>query len=87
METDKFKKYKVYMNFEAAIDEACKQPTLLDALSWIAVWECERVIPNAHSFLNGERSRNENGQGWETCFKFVIDETMKAYAVKKLKGE
>jgi hypothetical protein len=74
------------MNFTEAIDRACQEPTLVDALSWIAVWECERVIPNAHSFLSGERPALANGQGWDSCFKYLIDETMKAYTVKKLKG-
>lgn len=74
------------MDLESAVDRACREPTLLDAISWIALWECERVIPKAHSFLNGETSRNADGMGWETCFKYAINEVMKAYTVKKLKG-
>lgn len=78
------------MNFQEAIDRACEEPTLVDALSWISVWECERVIPIAHRFLNGEtpkENRGFNGQGWETCFKFLIKEVMEHYAIKKLKGK
>ena len=76
------------MNHIEAVDRACEEPTLLDALSWIAVWECERVIPVAHRYLNDEsRWHNTGEQGWDTCFKFLIKETMEQYAIKKLKGE
>lgn len=78
------------MNAQQAVDRACEEPTLLEALSWIAVWECERVIPVAHSFLNGGKPRGYNGQGWDTCFKYLIKEVMEQYgqqkALKKLKG-
>jgi len=74
------------MNYIQAVNRACEEPTLVDALSWISVWECERVIPVAHEFLNGEKPFDWNGQGWDTCFKFLINETMEAYTVKRLKG-
>jgi len=79
------------MTLNEAIDRACEEPTLLDAQAWIALWECERVIPNAHKFLNGESERGPNGQGWDTCFKFLIKEVTEQYplkkTLKKLKGE
>lgn len=79
------------MNFTEAIDKACEESTLLNALSWISVWECERVIPVAHSFLNGEKNHGPNNQGWDTCFKFLLKEVMEQYPqkqmIKKLKGE
>jgi hypothetical protein len=71
------------MNFQEAVDRACEEPTLLDALSWIAVWESERVIPIAHRFLNGEIPRNDNGTGWTTCFKFLIKEVLEQYGQQK----
>ena len=74
------------MNYVEAVEKACEQPTLIDALSWISVWECERVIPEAHKFLNGEKERGGNGQGWDTCFRFLIHEVMQRYTIKKLKG-
>ena len=80
------------MNFQQAIDKACQQPTLLDALSWIAVWECERVIPVAHSFLTDGKPRGSAAdQGWDTCFKTLIKEVMEQYGQQKtlrvLKGQ
>ncbi len=44
-----------------AVRRACKEPTLLDALSWICVWESERVVKQAR----------KNSQ-WETCFKVCL---------------
>lgn len=77
--------------FVEAVDKACEEPTLLDALSWISLWECERVIPTAHKFLNGETSRGPNGHGWDTCFKFLLKEVMEQYPLRKtlnkLKGQ
>ena len=76
--------------FTNVIDRACEEPTLLDALSWISVWECERVIPEAHKFLNGEKGRESNGQGWTTCFKYLLGEVIQQYdqqrILRKIKG-
>lgn len=67
------------MNFTEAINKACQQPTLIEALAWISTWECERVIPEAHKFLNGDKPRGPDGQGWDTCFGFLIKQVMIAY--------
>jgi hypothetical protein len=57
------------MNIIEATKKACEEPTLLDALSWICVWESERVVRQARS--------NEQ---WETCFKVCLESVMKEYA-------
>lgn len=75
------------MNLSDVIDRACQEPTLLDALAWVSVWECERVIVEAHKVLNNQTPRNADGSGWSTCFKFLIKETMEQYTIKRLKGE
>lgn len=78
------------MNFQEAVDRACEEPTLVEALSWIAIWESERVIPVAHSFLNGELEGNADGSGWTTCFKYLFNEVMEQYGqqktLRKIKG-
>ncbi len=78
------------MTLNEVIDQACKEPTLLDALSWIATWECERVIPEAHEFLSGRKERQVDGTGWTTCFHWLIKEVMEQYpqqkSIRKLKG-
>lgn len=78
------KQISTEMNFQQAVDKACEAPTLLDALSWISLWESERVIPIAHKFLNGQTLRGANGQGWDTCFKFLIKEVMEQYPLVKM---
>lgn len=79
------------MTFTEAIDRACEEKTLHEALSWICTWESERIIPVAHKFLNGQAERQPSGQGWESCFGYLIKEVMEQYpmkkVIKKLKGE
>ena len=64
------------MLFNEATNEACRQPTLLDALSWICVWESERAINQAR-FNFGSGS---NGAGWDTCFKICLQRVMEEYS-------
>ena len=54
------------MNIDEAVKIACEEPTLLDALVWICVWESGRVW-------------GPNGQGGDTCFKFCLEQVMKKY--------
>jgi len=74
------------MNWQDGVRLACREPTIIKALSYIAVWECERVIPQAHRYLNKEIPCGSDGQGWDTCFEFLIKEVMEQYTVKRLKG-
>lgn len=62
------------MSLKELIAEACEQPTLLKALSWIAVWENDRAVKQA---LRGEIG--PNGQTWDTTFEFLFKEVMDAY--------
>lgn len=64
---------------DVAVARACKEPTLADALAWIALWECERVIPAARAFLNGETPRGPDGKGWDTCFKLLIERVLREW--------
>lgn len=57
------------MNITQAIVRACEEPTLLDALSWICIWESERAIKQAR----------ENS-GWDTRFKYYLEIVMQHYA-------
>ena len=57
------------MNITEATKRACEEPTLLDALSWICVWESERVVKYV---------REHEGR-WETCFKLCLGEVMENY--------
>lgn len=48
------------MKLDEATAQACKEKTLIDALTHIAVWESERVIKQALA---------SKGDSWNTCFK------------------
>jgi hypothetical protein len=64
------------MNISEAVDLACKEPTLVDALSWIAVWECERAVYQAKEYFETGKSTASEGKGWDTCFKFCFEEVI-----------
>lgn len=56
------------MNLEEAVTKACEMPTLVDALTYIAIWETERVVKQAR----------ENST-WTTCFKVCFDMVLDRY--------
>ena len=62
------------MNIFRAVEKACKEPTLLDALSWICVWESERIVKQAKKGL-----RDVEGKGWDTYFRVCIKEVLDKY--------
>jgi len=49
------------MDIDQAVKRACEESTLLNALTWICVWESERIVKQAR----------ENEQ-WETCFNVCL---------------
>lgn len=56
------------MNITEALDRACQEPSLLDALTWMAVWENDRAV---HQALRNKESGERAPEGglWETCFR------------------
>jgi len=73
------------LKFTEAVERACEEPTLLDALSWICIWESERAIKQAHEFLTTGISTAGDGKGWDTCFKYCLKEVMEKYNEKPKK--
>lgn len=63
------------MNITEATKRACQEPTLLDALSWICVWESERVVDQA----TNRRGSRANGAGWDTCFRLCLESVLRDY--------
>lgn len=71
------------MDAAQAIDRACRESTLLDALSWIAVWESERAIRQAKRFFEtGERTGHNPTAGWDTCFGYLFGRVMKRWGAR-----
>lgn len=66
-----FETHIASLNITEAAQKACEQPTLLEALSWICVWESERVVKQAR----------ENPQ-WDTCFTTCLKAVMDNFAIK-----
>jgi len=56
------------MNLTEAVNLACKEETLLAALTFICTWETERVVEQAR----------ENKQ-WDTCFNICLGRVMQKY--------
>ena len=70
------------MNISEAVKIACKEPTLVDALGWIAVWEGERAIQQAKRFFEtGERTGAE-GTAWDFCFTYCFKRVIEAWNSK-----
>jgi len=62
------------MNINQAAERACQEPTLLDALTWICVWESERAIKQAKKNLV-----DVEGKVWDTFFKICLKSVIDKY--------
>ncbi|GAF99996.1 unnamed protein product [marine sediment metagenome] len=58
------------MKVNEAAEIACSQPTLEEALAWMAVWESERVI----KFVKANP-----GKQWDTCFRRCFEEVLSRF--------
>lgn len=67
------------MNVYEAVERACEEPSLVQALSWIADWECDRAIKQARKYFETGESTAGHGGGWDTCFEFCFKGVMEAY--------
>lgn len=72
------------MEFYEAIEVACKEPTLVDALGSIAVWENERVVQQAKKFFETGERTGSGDAAWDTCFTYLFNQTIKAWVNKNL---
>jgi hypothetical protein len=74
------------MVLDEAVRTACEQPSLVDALSWIAVWECERAIRQAREFDRTGIKTAGNGGCWDTCFKTCFEQVIYHYSSENANG-
>jgi len=77
-----------HLSLTEATERACGEPTLIDALSWICIWETERVVKQA---LKGCRLGDDGqiyvkpgmatpkGGGWDTCFTICLAAVMEEW--------
>ena len=66
------------MNIKEATKRACQEATLIDALSFICLWESERAIKQAIK-NNKTGYVDADGKAWDTCFKHCIKSVMDAW--------
>lgn len=71
------------MNIVEAANRACEEPTLIDALTWIAVWESERAIQQAKEYFETGVRTGSHGGGWDTCFRISFEYVMKRWEEKE----
>lgn len=67
------------MNIDEAVTRACEEPSLVKALSWIAVWENDRAVKQAFRWKETGVSTASHGGGWDTCFELCFERVMKAW--------
>ena len=60
------------MNIDEAIERACQEPTLREALVWIAIWDADRAVQQA-----------KENPTWETTFGVCFQRVMARYAQKQ----
>ena len=71
-----------HLTLTEATNRACEEPTMLEALAWICVWESERIVAQAKRM-----------SPWDTCFKIslrsVINEWTRRHAeeIGKIVGD
>jgi len=70
------------VNLESAVARACEEPTLLDALTWIAIWEAERAIQQALEQQRTGISTAAAGS-WDTCFRTAFQRVLVVLHTRK----
>ena len=83
------------MNVPEAVKRACQEPTLEEAISWICVWETERVVRQALRncrLVDGlvvvkKNPDTSHGGGWDTCFYQLIREITWAWERRENKPD
>lgn len=75
-------KWQENMDLNEAATTACKEKTLTDALTYIAIWESERVLKQAlesHKTKVTLSSDGTRGVIWDTCFKVCFESVAKKW--------
>lgn len=56
------------MTLSEIVDRACQEPTLVDAMTFAAICETERVVVQAR-----------NNPKWETCFRSIFNAVLERW--------
>jgi hypothetical protein len=64
------------MKINDAVRQACQEPTLLDALDFIAIWESEHIVKQAKAYFETGVSTASHEGGWDTCFRVCFKQVL-----------
>ena len=67
------------MDLTEAAKKACEEPTLIDALNFIAIWETERIIKQYDAYKETGVSTTGDDKKWDTCFKVCFKEVLRQW--------
>ena len=76
----------IAMNLKEAVEKACQEPTLTEALTWIAVWETGRVVEQVREFERTGISTASHGGSGDTLFKVCFEEVGKQWLLRELQA-
>ena len=67
-----------FNSIDEAVQKACDESsTLIEAQTWICVWECERII---------DHIRNSSTSEYDSFFNYLLTQVSHEFMIKKLKG-
>jgi len=67
------------MNIDEAVARACREPSLTEALTWIAIWETDRAVKQALEWERTGVSTASHGGGWDTNFGYLFEHVMEHF--------
>lgn len=67
------------MNITEAIERACQEPTLIKALSFMAIWENERAVKQALEWQKTDKSTASHSGSHDTCFETSFKMLLEKY--------
>lgn len=67
------------MNITEALERACKEPTLVKALGFMAIWESERAVKQALEWQKTGKSTASHGGSHDTCFETAFKMLLEKY--------
>jgi hypothetical protein len=67
------------MNLQEAVNRACQESSLVDALTWIATWDSSRAIEQAVEFGRTGIRTGAGDAAWDTCFRVCFTAVMEAW--------
>lgn len=72
------------MNLKEALDRALEEDTVLDALSFLAIWEGERAIRQRDECLRTGTSTASHEGTYDTCYRATFEALFRELGWEKI---